>query len=761
MTIKGSIITVFSVVVVLNLVAVSQATDVVYQSDFTGTTLADAGLVKSTGAAGGSWIIDDPNDLLIGQGGGNARSNVTTIDSWQNDLGLTLEVTFRTTAAMTRFSFGLVDAAYTISGSGDWLNSSLSGAYGIGFSTAGSGPSDYLGFNNDAGTATVLSTAQGDATVGTGWQTMVILVTRTSWSYSLNGAPATTGSHTFDTSRNYVFTSHAQRNPRAQFSNITLRQLAWDGDDTGGDQTWTDGDTNSWSTATYNNGDDAKFLGDGLGTVTLSGTIDPGSVTVNSADDYTFSGAAITGTGPLTKDGTGTLTINTANTYTGNTTISDGTLEIGGAGTLGSGSYAGTIANSGILEFNSSATQTLHGAISGTGALVKNGTGRLNLSVNNFFTGGVTVNDGIVGLQNGAIGNNGPLTVNGGYVNVSAHDGFDNLTVSELSGTGGLIAVGRRTFTVNQSTDTTYAGIIQNQNGVGGNSPTGLRKQGIGTLTLSGLNTYNGSTTIQGGTLEVTGALFNGGTRNAITISAGTLGVTGAGYLGPGAVYDKNIASSGTFDYNSTTDQALSGVISGTGTLTKDNTSTLTLSGANTYTGNTTLTAGTLRIDGNGALHAAGGFYDGNISIASGATFQYSSSASNTDARYNGAISGDGTLIKDSSTSDLAPASARPAVASLEITEGARFAAATDVNRRGRRCGHNGLFPGRHQSGTARMPSFLVLRRSSVHSYDQGRHCSCGRAPVGTKTLQNSIDWCRYRIETTAITLNDECDHRR
>lgn len=204
--------------------SISQAATVVYQSDFTGAapTLADVGLVKSAGAAGGSWAIDATNDQLDGVGGGNGRSNVSTISSFQSDGGFTLDVTFTTFAAMTRFSFGLVDAAYTISGSGDWLNSSLAGAYGIGFSTAGSGTGDYLGFNNDAGTVTELSSTQGDATVGTTPQTMSITVTATDWSYSLNGAAATTGTHTFDTSRDYVFTSHAHRNGNAAFDNITV-----------------------------------------------------------------------------------------------------------------------------------------------------------------------------------------------------------------------------------------------------------------------------------------------------------------------------------------------------------------------------------------------------------------------------------------------------------------------------------------------------------------------------------------------------------
>jgi hypothetical protein len=196
---------------------------VVYQSDFTAPapTLADVGLVKSAGAASGSWTIDATNDQLDGVGIGNARSNVSTIDSWQSDVGFTLDVTFATAAAMVRFDFGLVDAAYTISASNAWLSSSLAGAYGVGFSST-IGVADGLFFNNGT-SVSAISTAQGDITNVT--QTLSMTITATTWSYSLNGATATTGTHTFDTSKSYRFTAHAQTNGNATFDNITLTTI--------------------------------------------------------------------------------------------------------------------------------------------------------------------------------------------------------------------------------------------------------------------------------------------------------------------------------------------------------------------------------------------------------------------------------------------------------------------------------------------------------------------------------------------------------
>ena len=343
----------------------------------------------------------------------------------------------------------------------------------------------------------------------------------------------------------------------------------------------------------------------------------------------------ISGAGALTKDNTSTLTLSALNTYTGATTISDGTLEIGSAGKLGNGSYAGTIANDGILNYNSSATQTLNGIISGTGAIVLNGTGQLNLSANNSFTGGVTVNNGTLSLESGGIGENGPLTVNGGLVSVSIHDSYDNLLVSELSGTGGLIDVSRRRLTVTQATDTTYAGVIQDVGGIISNgNGTAFTKAGVGTLTLTGDNTYSKNTTVSGGTLEVSGALYSAGTvtDTSLTIgAAGTLDVTGAGSLGLGAAFDKTIANSGTFNYNSTTDQELSGVISGAGVLTKDNTSTLTLTGANTYSGATNINAGILRADVADVAATSGALGNGGDITFTGGTLQYTANSAGSD----------------------------------------------------------------------------------------------------------------------------------
>ena len=456
--------------------------------------------------------------------------------------------------------------------------------------------------------------------------------------------------------------------------------VVWDGST---DTTWTAfSDATSWSGATYNDGDDVQFTGAG-GTVTLSGVIDPNSVLVNSSSDYTFAG-----------------TTDQANR------VSDG------------------------------------------GTLTKSGTGTLHFEGRNHtFTGGITVNDGTLSYDNSPRSYiaSSPLTVNGGLVSAR----IENFTVTELSGSGGVIEVQRRRLTVNQATDTTYAGIIRDLNGVvsSGNG-TAFTKTGSGTLTLSGNNTYSKNTTVSGGTLEVSGALYSGGTHSGSSFTvgaAGTLDVTGAGSLGSGAVFGVNIANSGTINYNSTTDQEISGIISGTGVLTKDNSSTLTLSGANTYSGNTTVSGGTLQIGGAGKLQTdATGFYSGDIAIASGATFQYSSSASNTAARYDGTISGDGTLIKDGSTSTLR-LQGTTSVANIEINQGTlRVQGNVDA------LGGAGTTVTIGASGSE---NAILQYAGSNLTYTTKAAIVVGAGSTGTKTILNGGT---NNVENTTITLEDD-----
>ena len=123
--------------------------------------------------------------------------------------------------------------------------------------------------------------------------------------------------------------------------------------------------------------------------------------------------SVISGVGALTKTGAGTLTLSGANTYTGDTTISAGTIELTGNGTLGTGA----VTDNGTLKFNFSADKTLTNAISGSGMIVKEGTNTVKL--------------------NNAVSYAGNMTINGGKVSLYSN-GSNTFSLKNLSGSGDL-----------------------------------------------------------------------------------------------------------------------------------------------------------------------------------------------------------------------------------------------------------------------------------------------------------------------------------
>jgi outer membrane autotransporter protein len=334
----------------------------------------------------------------------------------------------------------------------------------------------------------------------------------------------------------------------------------------------------------------ALQIGAGGTTGSIAGNVtDNASLAFNRSDDLGFAGV-ISGTGSLTKLGAGTLTLTGANTYTGSTTISAGTLQIGNGGTTGS--ITGNVTDNGALIFNRSDDLGFAGVISGSGSMSKLGTGTLTLTGANTYTGGTTVEAGT--LQSGAAGAfvpNTAYTINGGTLDLNDF----NLTMSSLSGNGGTLDLGTAALIVNQGTDTSYAGTI-----VGTGS---LAKQGTGMLALTGANTYSGGTTIEAGTLQI----GDGGTSGSIS---------------------GNITDNAALIFNRSDDLSYGGDISGTGSMTKLGTGNLTLTGANTYSGDTNIDAGTLLVNGSivgdtfvnggGTLGGAGSL--GNVTVNSGGT---------------------------------------------------------------------------------------------------------------------------------------------
>ncbi len=223
-----------------------------------------------------------------------------------------------------------------------------------------------------------------------------------------------------------------------------------------------------------------------------------------------------------------------------------------------------------------------------------------------------------------------------------------NQSVRTLSGggaSGGNITLGTATLTVNQGSNQTYTGVVS---GTGG-----LTKAGSSTLTLSGTNIYTGTTLINSGTLQA-------GIANAISSSspldlANTSGAIfdlnnfnqSVGTLSGGGASGGNITlGTATLTVDQGSNQTYTGVISGTGGLTKLGSSALTLSGANTYSGTTTVTAGSLVFDG--ASNAS--------NVLNNATFNVVGSSVNTAVITNNSamtvsavLSGAGSIVNNAS----------------------------------------------------------------------------------------------------------------
>ncbi|EGH9159311.1 fibronectin-binding autotransporter adhesin ShdA [Salmonella enterica] len=326
----------------------------------------------------------------------------------------------------------------------------------------------------------------------------------------------------------------------------------------------------------------------------------------------------VTGEGQIVKSGSDELIVTGANDYSGGTTISGGMLIADHADSLGTGA----VANSGVLQVGEG---ELENTLSGTGSLVKTGTGELTLNGDNDYSGGTTIDDGVLiadnadSLGSGDIDNSGVLQVGEGELK------------NTLSGTGSLVKIGTGELTLNGDND--YSGgttisdgtLIANHAdslGTGAIDNSGVLQVGEGELknTLSGTGSL---VKIGTGELTLNGDNdYSGGT----TISDGTLIADHADSLGTGAIDNSGVLKVGEGELKNT--------LSGSGSLVKTGTGELTLSGDNnTYFGDTTIAGGTLiaanvnalgsgNIDNSGTLmlDANGAFKLANITTHSGAT---------------------------------------------------------------------------------------------------------------------------------------------
>ena len=447
-------------------------------------------------------------------------------------------------------------------------------------------------------------------------------------------------------------------------SSAIAADLTWDG---AVNSNWNTSDAN-WTSSTWNNStpDNAIFHSVG-GTVTLDSGISAGSVSVGNTGSN-FASLTLTGgtlnASTLTVQGFGsnsgaygsnpTLTVNSSVSLTGDAAIGRSNLDITG----------GTFTSNRIISASGSADWARL-VISGGNVTATNG---VDGSVNTGATFAVDLNGGtlstpFIKVADREVGtsNNAWLTFNGGTVKATAdtatfittHGGSNNVYISNG---GAIIDTNSHAITIGT--------ILRNTSGQIGS----LTKNGAGTLTLTQSNKHTGGTTVNNGMLVLAasawtfdnvggagvsvgsgatlradnsvanllnGLTLNGGTVDAVNSAGngdwgnffltGNVTATGTSHINADIALrsntvDFNVDSGSTLNVGGKLQNgAFFGIYSGSpATVVKSGDGTMVLSGVNTYTGNTTVDAGTLSL-GNGTTNA--NLSDGaTVSIAFGAT---------------------------------------------------------------------------------------------------------------------------------------------
>ena len=348
--------------------------------------------------------------------------------------------------------------------------------------------------------------------------------------------------------------------------------------------------------------------------------------------------AALAGAGGINKTDLGTLVLTGTNSYAGGTTISGGTMQIASDDNLGAPTgalgfdggtlrttdsfttaRATTLLSEGATFETQSGVLTHNGTLDGAGALIKTDTGSLILGADNSYTGGTTISGGILQLGNG---------------------GTTGSIVGDVNNNAALV--------FNRSNAVTFAGAISGSGTV--------TKLNGGLLTLTGASSYSGGTMLKGGQINV---------GHSTALGSGTLAMdegTTLGFASDGLNLANAVVLTGTSDPvidTGTFTETLSGVISGGGALTKNGSGTLVLAGANTYTGATDVSAGTMRAGAANAFSAAsshtvaagatldtGGFNQRVAALGNSGTASLISATGGSTLTVNGAYVGNAAVLR-------------------------------------------------------------------------------------------------------------------
>ena len=410
----------------------------------------------------------------------------------------------------------------------------------------------------------------------------------------------------------------------------------------------------------------AKFMGTGNGLVNSNTGIISGNLWFDAGDNTLTNNGTINGSGGLYKAGSGTLTLRGITSYTGGTYLNGGSINITQNASLGALS-GGLVVGGGTLQLAADVTSdrsitlnarggtfdtngnalTLSGLISGTGSLTKAGAGTLELTGVNTYSGGTAFNGGSINItQNASLGAlSGGWSFDSGRLKyLAAFDSARSITINAGGGTF----------------DTNGYGSTLSGNISGSGSFT---KTGTGTVTLQGVNTYAGNTTIQEGVLKLSGgfAIPDGSPVSLSNVSGVKLDINGTnetiGSLSGGGTTGGNITlGTGQLTVQQIDNNTYSGIISDTGnvgSVVKSSSGALTLTGANTYGGGTTVNGGLLLVNN----ISGSGTGTGSVTVGS-----------------SGSLGGAGTIGGNLINSGIvAPGSSGSSIGTLTISGGSSY----------------------------------------------------------------------------------------
>jgi autotransporter-associated beta strand protein len=452
-----------------------------------------------------------------------------------------------------------------------------------------SGSIDFTGTTNllfNADTPAALTAASIDATgaavtvapSGSSGSGIVIL-------QAAGGITGTIGSEFIGNSR---LTLSYNFNQTQLLADYTPATLTWKGTDGINPTFWDTDITANWdnggSPDTFLAGDNVLFDDTATTfTVAIQSAVLPGNVTFNhSNNDYIVNGSAIGGNANLIKNGNGVLTLNTPNTYTGTTTINGGTVILGQNSALGSADGGTTVATGATLDINNrnlgAEVITLSGSGDGSGALVNTGADQIN-AIGRIV---LAADASIGGSNRWDLRNSLPTLDMGGFTLTKVDPNFVALVGVTVSNPGNI-----------DVTDGNFS---------------------IQTSTLMGGSDANTITVRSGAVLSSWQAAnpinWNLDLKNSATLLAQSAAVaTNNHWAGPIA-----LEAAGSVTVQGDATMSISGAISGTGSaINKTGTGVAFISGTNTYTGTTTVSAGSLVLRNTSAL----GGTDAGTSVAS------------------------------------------------------------------------------------------------------------------------------------------------